>query len=247
VKNRTEVAAGVLVSPARIERFLAEIVNTRARNVAELDGVLRRFPEFVPKVVSAASPFESVPGNPNQVERNQIKGNIEALLSLERPRSVEATERLRLRALDRLSRHGYADAGKSIVDDVFREAGITTLELALRLQIIWTCQDARERQWRIFELRMWHNALIRGNARWSVPELSPFEQAMVYLDRHADRFRFCRNPECPASYYIASTRKPTRYCSSKCAGPAKCAAKRKWWAEHRGKSKHGKSKKGGNR
>ena len=50
----------------------------------------------------------------------------------------------------------------------------------------------------------------------------------------ASRFGFCRNPSCPAPYFFAS-RRDQLYCSNACAGPAKKAAKLKWWHEHRGR------------
>lgn len=50
----------------------------------------------------------------------------------------------------------------------------------------------------------------------------------------ADRFGFCRNPSCPAPYILAS-RRDQLYCSDVCAGPAKKAAKLRWWHDNRGK------------
>ena len=57
---------------------------------------------------------------------------------------------------------------------------------------------------------------------------------------HADRFGSCRNPGCPAPYFFAR-RHDQRYCSSVCAGPAKRAAKLRWWHKcKRNKFKPGK-------
>lgn len=56
-------------------------------------------------------------------------------------------------------------------------------------------------------------------------------QACMHL---ADRFGFCRNPSCPAPYILAS-RRDQLYCSNDCAGPAKKAAKLRWWHDNRGK------------
>jgi hypothetical protein len=50
--------------------------------------------------------------------------------------------------------------------------------------------------------------------------------------RHADRFGFCRNPRCPAPYFFIR-RRDQRYCSADCAGPAKKAAKLRWWHKHK--------------
>ncbi len=52
---------------------------------------------------------------------------------------------------------------------------------------------------------------------------------------NADRMGYCRNPECPAPYFLAK-RRDQKYCSDICATPAKKAAKLKWWHEHRGKT-----------
>lgn len=52
--------------------------------------------------------------------------------------------------------------------------------------------------------------------------------------RYADHMKFCANPECKRPYFI-TTRRDQKYCSDECAAPAKREAKRRWWAEHRGK------------
>jgi len=76
---------------------------------------------------------------------------------------------------------------------------------------------------------------------------SPFSLTAVLAlacIRHADRFGFCRNPECPAPYFFAR-RRDQRYCSAVCAGPAKKAAKLRWWHKHkRPKSRASKGKGG---
>ena len=60
---------------------------------------------------------------------------------------------------------------------------------------------------------------------------------------YADRLFICRNHECPAPYFIAS-RLDQKYCSNICAGPAKKAAKLKWWHTNLGKKSKAKKSKG---
>jgi hypothetical protein len=61
--------------------------------------------------------------------------------------------------------------------------------------------------------------------------------------RHADSFGFCRNPECPAPHFFPR-RRDQRYCSAVCAGPAKRAAKLRWWHKHKGPKSSSKVKGG---
>ncbi|MDT8071207.1 MAG: hypothetical protein ROO76_23875 [Terriglobia bacterium] len=112
--------------------------------------------------------------------------------------------------------------------------------LADRLRLIWSDPDSRSRQWRLFAIRALYANFIEPKRDFTViPAASPFDDAMVYLDRHHEQFRYCKNPECHTPYYIAQTRKPTKYCSSICAGPAKREAKLRWW-HNRPEAKHGK-------
>ncbi|MFL6212045.1 MAG: hypothetical protein ACJ74W_24570 [Pyrinomonadaceae bacterium] len=105
-------------------------------------------------------------------------------------------------------------------------------------------QDLRRKEWRVFEIRGWFYSLER-EAFWDeiasaimedrnlpdVPPPMPFEQALLYGIKSADRLRYCANPECPAPYFFVK-RKNQRYCSEICAGPAQRELKRQWWAEH---------------
>ena len=52
---------------------------------------------------------------------------------------------------------------------------------------------------------------------------------------HARNLKFCKNPDCECRFYLAS-RKDQKFCSAECAAPAKRAAKRRWWSEHRSKT-----------
>jgi hypothetical protein len=58
-----------------------------------------------------------------------------------------------------------------------------------------------------------------------------FQRAVYALFRKSELAKVCRNPNCPAPFYVA--RKTTqRYCSDKCAEVFQQEWKRKWWAEH---------------
>jgi hypothetical protein len=49
-----------------------------------------------------------------------------------------------------------------------------------------------------------------------------------------DYLKFCANENCKYPYFIAG-RMDQKYCSGKCAAPAKREAKRRWWSAHRSK------------
>jgi hypothetical protein len=105
------------------------------------------------------------------------------------------------------------------------------------LRKAWDEPDQRLREWYIFLIRHDFHVTMDPARSNHPPPFSPFEQAMFYLQRNAARARHCANAECPAPYFFAKDNKPQKYCCSKCAGPAKREAKRKWWAENRAKSK----------
>jgi hypothetical protein len=115
----------------------------------------------------------------------------------------------------------------------------------MRLREIWTEQDIRARQWKIFVLRLSYRTSIEPDSAgdpYRVPSMTPFEQAMIYFDRNHDRFRYCKNPEgCTVTpHYIAKTRKPTKYCSQECGDPARREAKLRWWDQNKKGDKHAK-------
>lgn len=136
---------------------------------------------------------------------------------------------------------------KQLQPEFAREGAILTLLFySTLLRRIWVEQDQRARQWLIFRLRyQFHLDLTdetplekQGFGTHTVPPNSPLEQAMVYMDRHFERFRYCKNPECPAPFYISPTNKPTKFCSPDCTGPAKREARLRWYHAQKGK-KHG--------
>jgi hypothetical protein len=117
------------------------------------------------------------------------------------------------------------------------------------LRGVWDAPDARQRDWQIFRMRQsyWQDGLAAESVlrpqgektnteQWnSVPDVTPFEAVMFYLQTYADRTRHCPSPLCPAPYFLAAKRSQ-KYCSEACAGPALREAKRRWWNENRAKN-----------
>jgi len=69
-----------------------------------------------------------------------------------------------------------------------------------------------------------------------VPKVTPFEAAMIYLQKAlAGKTRHCPNETCPAPYFI-TTKKGQKFCSPECGDPVRREAKRRWWNENRGKT-----------
>jgi hypothetical protein len=68
------------------------------------------------------------------------------------------------------------------------------------------------------------------------PPITLIEAVAFYFQRNANRARRCPNPECEFPYFLAR-KKGQKYCSEKCAKPARRESKRKWWSENRGKLK----------
>ena len=102
------------------------------------------------------------------------------------------------------------------------------------LRKIWGEEDPRRRNWLVYRVRHHYQRIVnRGESFFEPPVESPFEDAMVYLEEKVKRLRHCVNLDCPAPFFIARNDRPVTYCSSKCAGPAKRAAKRKWWDANR--------------
>lgn len=55
--------------------------------------------------------------------------------------------------------------------------------------------------------------------------------SLLWATKHADRFRCCESPACPALYFIAE-RRTQKYCLEACANVAQREQKRTWWSEH---------------
>jgi hypothetical protein len=105
------------------------------------------------------------------------------------------------------------------------------IRTAKRLQRVWDERDQRIREWYLFELRREFRDETNPEEK-GPPPLNPFEWTLYYFQRNWDRARHCENPDCPAPYFLSRDRKPQKYCSPICAGPAKTAAKLRWWNEH---------------
>lgn len=113
------------------------------------------------------------------------------------------------------------------------EPSFANLEyIAGELRKAWDQPDVRLKRWYSHELRRKYHRDIAGLDRAeSPPDLTAFEEAIVYFENHHLRARHCANPDCPAPYFFTKHLKPTRYCSAKCAGPTKAASKCRWWTE----------------
>ena len=94
----------------------------------------------------------------------------------------------------------------------------------------------------------WLNADRNGfEVRWTSQARSIFARpsslptVMAWTCVHlADRLKFCGN-DCSTPYFLAK-RKDQKYCSEKCAAPAKREAKLRWWHENRSVKKMTRSK-----
>lgn len=127
------------------------------------------------------------------------------------------------------------------------------------LRRLWTEQDARQRDWYCYRLRDVHRQMVRHlegwqeNTEWGgadtpkrqldyvlqdVPEVSPFEAAICWLQINHSLMLHCANPLCEAPYFFkADNAKRQTHCSPECADLARRAAKLKWWNENRKKSR----------
>jgi hypothetical protein len=121
------------------------------------------------------------------------------------------------------------------------------IDLAYSLRAAWDEPDQRLREWYVFNLRRNFHRSTNPDHPHYPPELTPFERVMFYFHNHSMRAHHCGNRECPAPYFLGADNRPQRYCSPKCAGPAKREAKRKWWAENRGRNLKGASTNGTNK
>jgi hypothetical protein len=78
----------------------------------------------------------------------------------------------------------------------------------------------------------WNVTWRPRDKRMSVdPRFLPAVLALGCL-HFADRLCVCRNPACPARFFIGN-RRDRKYCSDECARPAKRAAKLNWWHKNR--------------
>jgi hypothetical protein len=64
-----------------------------------------------------------------------------------------------------------------------------------------------------------------------VPDETLFEAAVHHLSIIHQHTKCCKNPECPAPYFIA--KKNQTYCTPECAAYGQRVAKRNWWSSNR--------------
>lgn len=201
------------ISPTKLERFLLALVNLRDDLLelkADSNQVERHFATFILPPDHRSWCFDQAP--------------------------LQEDEQMR------------AAFPPSVQDRLIEKIGTRLWQLpSLRAFVrrLWTEQDARKREWAVFVVRYWLYTMgrdmsqegefldINSSSDWfpQIPPPTPFEQALSYLVKSADRARYCPNPDCPAPYFFAK-RKNQRYCSEICAAPAQREMKRKWWAEH---------------
>lgn len=126
------------------------------------------------------------------------------------------------------------------------------------LRLAWVAPDSRERDWWLLLARLARirfvaikrlaqqepEAASDPDRRFlaieeevgRIPEITPFEAVICHLQQIAPHLKKCKNPACPAPYFIA--RKNQQYCSSglnECASYGQRVAKRNWWADNRAK------------
>jgi hypothetical protein len=74
----------------------------------------------------------------------------------------------------------------------------------------------------------------RGQFRYEAATI--LQKALYALWAKSSLAKICKNPECPASFFIAR-RIQQQYCGDECATPFRLEAKRKWWDKHRKETK----------
>lgn len=221
----------------RIKRFLMALANAGPDRLSASARVISQFPECLLLKVNS----EEVVALARKLEAGaRLEDTEESKAHLDRSDaelirvSAELREQIQeaFRNLPRLIRHSRRPPASDSERPAW--ALLYVNYLAGALKTIWKEPDQRRRQWQIFMLRLDARRAEAPDADLSteVPNFDSFEQAMVYVDRNFERFRYCKNPECPAPFYISSTNKPTKFCSPICASPAKREARLRWYHAH---------------
>lgn len=106
------------------------------------------------------------------------------------------------------------------------------LTVVAGLRDVWEIQDDRSKEFAIFDLRRRIAGTRDPSQAWQqplkVPPPTPFDEAIVYLQKNWHLALICQNPDCQALYFFAN-RRTQKYCSKDCAEFGQRAAKRKWW------------------
>lgn len=127
-----------------------------------------------------------------------------------------------------------------LTDVEIQEAAVymPLLGLAVQLRRAWDDSDPDRKEWWTHELRraFYLRTYNLENKWWlEPPAFTAFDELLKYFLHNVARARHCQNPACESPYYFSNSRRPQRYCSPKCTGPAKLEAKRRWATKARRK------------
>ena len=224
-----------VISVADVEKFLADSANlpwsvTYPQDRPHFERWLRRWNPLFTYSVEVESPYDG----PSL--KKILEGDAEASVA---SNSSETHARWETRQVPREHLELFAAIARTT------------------LRRLWTEQDPRQRDWYCYRLRDVHRQMIRHLEGWQestewgstdtpqrhldyvlqdVPEISPFEATICWLQINHTRMLHCANPLCEAPYFLRQENaKRQTHCSPECADPARRAAKLKWWNENRKK------------
>ena len=104
---------------------------------------------------------------------------------------------------------------------------------------MWAIRDSRTKEFGIFKMRdyfvKWDESDTSVWPLFAPPTSSvllsppkPFEECLLYLLKDVASTKKCRNPDCPAPYFFAASKKQ-RFCGLDCARVGQRLYKRRWW------------------
>jgi hypothetical protein len=102
------------------------------------------------------------------------------------------------------------------------------------LRWAWDAPTERERRWYLIEAEV---AAHHATDTFAKPpkRATPMEAVFAYFRRNWKTAHYCANPDCAAPYFFA--RRNQKFCSPECSLPALRESKRRWWHQHKRKSK----------
>jgi hypothetical protein len=118
------------------------------------------------------------------------------------------------------------------------------IPLRSRLRAIWRAPDVATKEWGLFRIsqdffRRGDPAILGSENElayrddflfiWEPPTRT--ERFLLALTKWAELLTYCRNPDCPAPYFIAS-RRGQDYCSRECGKVGQRESKRRWWRKN---------------
>jgi hypothetical protein len=108
------------------------------------------------------------------------------------------------------------------------------LRMRDKLREAWVIADPRQKDWRLFLLRIEFNQIAARTVEQMLERpQSGLDSAIGRLSKIPDRAKFCANPMgCQTPYFIAA-RRSQKYCSEPCAAPAQREHKEQWWKDHK--------------